>query len=151
MPVDGLLAPNYLTKRAQLINLQKDMGKAVAGSPRGALALGLDNAIERPSTSHISIVDADGNAISMTTSVEMAFGSAVMVEGFILNNQLTDFSLSPKQNGQWVANRVEPFKRPRSSMAPTMVFDQKGDLSLVVGSPVEVELLTMLYKQLLVY
>lgn len=135
VPVDGLLAPNYLTKRAQLINLQKDMGKAVAGSPRGALALGLDNAIERPSTSHISIVDADGNAISMTTSVEMAFGSAVMVEGFILNNQLTDFSLSPKQNGQWVANRVEPFKRPRSSMAPTMVFDQKGDLSLVVGSP----------------
>lgn len=135
VPVEGLLAPSYLAQRAKLIDAKKDMGKAMAGTPQGALAQGVDNAIERPSTSHFSIVDAQGNAVSMTTSVEMAFGSAVMVEGFILNNQLTDFSLSPKQNGQWVANRVEPFKRPRSSMAPTMVFDQQGDLSLVVGSP----------------
>jgi len=135
IPVAGLLDADYLAKRAKLIDLKQDMGKAKAGIPAGALALGLDNAIERPSTSHISIVDADGNSISMTTSVEMAFGSAVMVEGFILNNQLTDFSLSPKQNGEWVANRVEPFKRPRSSMAPTMVFDQDNNLQLVLGSP----------------
>lgn len=135
VPVAGLLAPDYLAERAKLIDPKKDMGKAQAGAPIGALALGLDNAIERPSTSHISIVDADGNSVSMTTSVEMAFGSAVMVEGFILNNQLTDFSLSPKQAGEWVANRVEPFKRPRSSMAPTMVFDQNNNLKLVLGSP----------------
>jgi len=135
VPVAGLLESSYIAKRAKLINQQQDMGKAIAGTPQGSLALGLDNAIERPSTSHFSIVDADGNAVSMTTSVEMAFGSAVMVEGFILNNQLTDFSLSPKQNGAWVANRVEPFKRPRSSMAPMMVFDKAGDLGLVVGSP----------------
>ncbi|WP_077337876.1 gamma-glutamyltransferase [Pseudocolwellia agarivorans] len=135
VPVAGLLAPDYLAKRAKLIDPKKDMGKAQAGAPKGALALGLDNAIERPSTSHISIVDAEGNSVSMTTSVEMAFGSAVMVEGFILNNQLTDFSLSPTQNGKLVANRVEPFKRPRSSMAPTMVFDQNNNLKLVLGSP----------------
>lgn len=135
IPVTGLLAPDYLAKRAKLIDPKKDMGKGQAGAPKGALALGLDNAIERPSTSHISIVDAEGNSVSMTTSVEMAFGSAVMVEGFILNNQLTDFSLSPTQNGKLVANRVEPFKRPRSSMAPTMVFDQNNNLKLVLGSP----------------
>ncbi|MFT6207292.1 MAG: gamma-glutamyltranspeptidase/glutathione hydrolase, partial [Colwellia sp.] len=102
---------------------------------QGALVQADDLALELPSTSHISIVDKQGNAISMTTSVEMAFGSAVMVEGFILNNQLTDFSLTPKVNGQWVANRLEPLKRPRSSMAPTMVFNQDNSLKLVVGSP----------------
>jgi gamma-glutamyltranspeptidase/glutathione hydrolase len=111
------------------------MGTAVAGTPIGALAQADDNAYELPSTSHISIVDKDGNAVSMTTSVEMGFGSAVMVEGFILNNQLTDFSLDPKNNGQWVANRLEPGKRPRSSMAPMMVFTQDKALKLVLGSP----------------
>ncbi len=135
VPVDGLLAPKYLAKRAKLINTHQDMGKAVAGTPQGALAQADDLAYELPSTSHISIVDKQGNAISMTTSVEMAFGSAVMVEGFILNNQLTDFSLAPKVNGKLVANRLEPLKRPRSSMAPTMVFNHDGSLKLVVGSP----------------
>ena len=94
-----------------------------------------DDAIERPSTSHLSVVDADGNAVSMTSSIENGFGSALMVGGFILNNQLTDFSLSPKRHGQWVANRVEPGKRPRSSMAPIMVFNDDDSLKLVVGSP----------------
>ena len=135
VPVTGLIDRRYLASRAKLINVEKDMGKAMAGEPIGALALADDQAIERPSTSHVSIVDKEGNSISMTTSVEMAFGSAVMVEGFILNNQLTDFSLAPKVNGQWVANRLEPMKRPRSSMAPTMVFDQDDSLKLVVGSP----------------
>jgi gamma-glutamyltranspeptidase/glutathione hydrolase len=135
VPVNGLISPDYLAQRAGLINLNKDMGKALAGKPVGALVQANDNAFELPSTSHFSIVDADGNAVSMTTSVEMAFGSAVMVEGFILNNQLTDFSLSPKVNGQWVANRLEPLKRPRSSMAPMMVFNQDNTLKLVVGSP----------------
>jgi gamma-glutamyltranspeptidase/glutathione hydrolase len=135
VPVAGLISPNYLAKRSKLINIDKDMGTAQAGFPQGALVQADDLALELPSTSHISIVDKQGNAISMTTSVEMAFGSAVMVEGFILNNQLTDFSLTPKVNGQWVANRLEPLKRPRSSMAPTMVFNQDNSLKLVVGSP----------------
>jgi gamma-glutamyltranspeptidase/glutathione hydrolase len=135
VPTAGLISKPYMAERAQLINANKDMGVAQAGTPKGALAQADDNAIERPSTSHISIVDQDGNAISMTASVEMGFGSAVMVEGFILNNQLTDFSLSPKRNGQWVANRVEPGKRPRSSMAPMMVFNPDESLKLAVGSP----------------
>jgi gamma-glutamyltranspeptidase / glutathione hydrolase len=134
VPVEGLLSKSYLESRSKLINIHQDMGQAQPGNPAGSLALADDLAMELPSTSHISIVDDQGNAVSMTTSVEMAFGSAVMVEGFILNNQLTDFSLAPKVNGKLVANRLEPLKRPRSSMAPMMVFEG-GELKLVVGSP----------------
>ncbi len=135
VPVAQLLSTDYLTTRGKLIDVKQDMGTAVAGEFENAIALANDNAIEMPSTSHISIVDREGNAISMTTSIEMAFGSAVFVDGFLLNNQLTDFSLSPKVNGKLVANRLQPFKQPRSSMAPTMVFNQDGSLRLVVGSP----------------
>ncbi len=135
VPVQGLVDASYLAQRSLLINPNKDMGQATAGQPQGGVALVDDNAIERPSTSHISIVDAQGNAISMTSSIENGFGSALMVEGFILNNQLTDFSLSPKQHGQWVANRVQANKRPRSSMAPMMIFNADDTLKLVVGSP----------------
>ncbi|MBL4911293.1 MAG: gamma-glutamyltransferase [Alteromonadaceae bacterium] len=135
VPMNGLVADDYLAKRAKLININVDMGKAFAGTPQGALVQADDNAIERPSTSHISIIDAQGNAVSMTSSIENGFGSALMVEGFILNNQLTDFSLDPKRNGKWVANRVEANKRPRSSMAPMMVFNADNTLKLLVGSP----------------
>jgi len=135
VPTAGLIAPKYLAKRSLLIDAERDMGKAISGNPSGALAQGNDSAIERPSTSHLAIIDGQGNAISMTSSIENGFGSALMVEGFILNNQLTDFSLAPKQNGQWVANRVQPNKRPRSSMAPMMVFNEDSSLKLLVGSP----------------
>lgn len=135
VPVKGLISNDYLASRAKLIDENNDMGKAVAGMPPQAIAQAVDNAIERPSTSHLVIVDADGNAVSMTSSIENGFGSALMVGGFILNNQLTDFSLSPKQNGLWVANRVEAGKRPRSSMAPMMVFNKDDSLKLIVGSP----------------
>ncbi|MFQ3287982.1 MAG: gamma-glutamyltranspeptidase/glutathione hydrolase [Alteromonadaceae bacterium] len=135
VPVNGLLDKRYLASRAQLISKNRDMGRAVAGQPSGSLIQAEDLAYEMPSTSHIAIVDGEGNAISMTTSIEMAFGSAVMVEGFLLNNQLTDFSLRPNSNGVLIANRIEPLKRPRSSMAPTMVFNQDNSLKLVVGSP----------------
>lgn len=135
VPVTGLLDKDYLAERAKLIDKNKDMGKAIAGTPEGAIALANDQAYEMPSTSHISIVDGQGNAISMTTSVEMAFGSSLMVEGFILNNQLTDFSLAPSSNGMPIANAIEPLKRPRSSMAPMMVFNEDNSLRLVVGSP----------------
>jgi len=135
IPVDGLLSPDYLAKRSALINPKKDMNKAYAGLPEGALALADGNSIERPSTTHVSIVDAQGNAISMTSSIENAFGSALMVEGFILNNQLTDFSFIPKKNEQWLANRVQANKRPRSSMAPMMIFNKDKSLKLLVGAP----------------
>ncbi|WP_052379901.1 MULTISPECIES: gamma-glutamyltransferase [unclassified Pseudoalteromonas] len=134
IPVNELLAPRYITKRAALIT-RNDMGKVNAGEPVQNLAYAIDDAYEMPSTSHISIVDAKGNAISMTTSIEMAFGSTLMVNGYLLNNQLTDFALSPKKNGLEVINRVEPNKRPRSSMSPVMVFNKDGSLRLVIGSP----------------
>ncbi len=134
VPTDELLSKDYLAMRSSMIDPTKDMGKAIAGKVQ-QLAYANDNALELPSTSHISVVDSDGNAISMTSSIEMGFGSAVMVNGFLLNNQLTDFSLAPKVNGQWVANRVTPNKRPRSSMAPMMVFNADGSLKLTIGSP----------------
>ncbi|XQW86364.1 gamma-glutamyltransferase [Thalassotalea piscium] len=135
VPTEALLDKEYLASRSLLISPDKDMGRAQAGDLTDAIAYADNDSFELPSTSHISIIDQQGNAISMTTSVEMAFGSAVMVEGFILNNQLTDFALSPKRNGKWVANRVEANKRPRSSMSPMMVFNQDNSLKLVVGSP----------------
>jgi len=135
VPITGLISAGYLAKRASLIKVKSDMGKAIAGNPTQNLVLADDNAIERPSTTHLVVVDKQGNAISMTSSIENGFGSALMVEGFILNNQLTDFSLIPKRDGKLVANRVQPLKRPRSSMAPMMVFNQDNSLRLIVGSP----------------
>lgn len=134
--VKGLTDKNYLQSRATLIG-DKSMGRADAGTPPGInLALAPDRSPLRISTSQIAAVDDQGGAISMTTSVESAFGSHVMSNGFILNNQLTDFSFIPDENGQPVANRIEPGKRPRSSMAPTLVFDRRsGELVATVGSP----------------
>ncbi|WP_426209869.1 gamma-glutamyltransferase [Pseudomonas sp. TWR2-1-1] len=134
--VKGLTDKKYLQSRATLIG-EKSMGRADAGTPPGInLALAPDRSPLRISTSQIAAVDDQGGAISMTTSVESAFGSHVMSNGFILNNQLTDFSFIPDENGQPVANRIEPGKRPRSSMAPTLVFDRKsGELVATVGSP----------------
>ncbi|MDP5134620.1 gamma-glutamyltransferase [Rheinheimera baltica] len=135
VPISGMLAPDYLAKRAALIDLAKAGQLAQAGVPEGAQALLSASSPELPNTSHFSIVDSQGNAVSMTTSIENVFGSGLMVGGFLLNNQLTDFSLSPIKDGQLVANRVEGGKRPRSSMAPMMVFDQNNKLILLIGSP----------------
>jgi gamma-glutamyltranspeptidase/glutathione hydrolase len=131
-----LLDKHYLAQRARLIG-ETSMGKASAGNPPGVnLSLADDEVSELPSTSHISVVDAHGNALAMTTTIESVFGSRVMVRGFLLNNQLTDFPFVSKENGRSVANRLQPGKRPRSSMAPTLVFDrQRRQLLLTVGSP----------------
>ena len=137
VPVRGLLDPEYLARRAALIDPARSMGTAEAGDPpwrEGRLGDPGDGR-EGPSTSHLSVVDAAGNAVSMTSSIESAFGSRLMVRGFMLNNQLTDFAFRPAVDGAPVANRVGPGKRPRSSMAPTMVFDGEGKLVFVVGSP----------------
>lgn len=136
VPLAGLIDPAYLRTRAVLIG-ERAMGTAVAGVPAGAPVAGVDATPELPSTSHISVVDADGHAVSMTTTVEDAFGSRQMVRGFMLNNQLTDFSLAPRgADGRPVPNRVEGRKRPRSSMAPVLVFDRaSGELLMTLGSP----------------
>lgn len=134
VPVDALLAPDYLQQRARLIDPTRDMGQAQPGAP-ALLERSDDQAAERPSTSHFVIRDAEGNLVSMTTSIEMAFGSTLMAGGFLLNNQLTDFSFVAEQDGKPVANRIAPGKRPRSSMAPVMVFDQDNRPVAALGSP----------------
>lgn len=134
---EGLLDPAYLKSRAALINPGRAAQSVEAGTPpwQAAEARTPDNAIEFPSTSHMSIVDGDGNAVSLTTTIENGFGSRVMARGFLLNNELTDFSFTPEQDGKPVANRLEPGKRPRSSMSPTIVYGPDGKLKMVVGSP----------------
>jgi gamma-glutamyltranspeptidase/glutathione hydrolase len=130
----SLLDKEYLSQRSRLIG-EASMGKAVAGNPPEKISrFGDDTSPELPSTSHISIVDAYGNAVSMTTSIEDAFGSRLMVRGFLLNNQLTDFSFAPSEDGRPVANRVQPGKRPRSSMSPMLVL-KDGKLVMATGSP----------------
>ena len=135
IPFASLINAPYLKRRADSIGADKSWRKAKAGKPYTNANVHLGMNREQPNTSHFSIVDKDGNAISITTSIEFMFGSGLMVEGFLLNNQLTDFSFNPDINGWPVVNRVEPGKRPRSAMSPTMVFDDKNQLELVVGSP----------------
>ncbi|MGE3537061.1 MAG: gamma-glutamyltransferase [Candidatus Tectimicrobiota bacterium] len=137
VPVAGLLDPDYLTARRQLITLSRSLGHAPPGYPPGwqDATQGEAQALELPSTSHINVVDARGQALAMTTSIEAAFGSRIMVNGYMLNNQLTDFALLPTHAGRLVANSLAPGKRPRSAMAPTLVFDAQGRFHLAVGSP----------------
>jgi gamma-glutamyltranspeptidase/glutathione hydrolase len=142
-PVAGLLDKSYLDERRALIDPTRALGQVTAGTPPNTRqgAYGNDATLENVGTSHISIVDDDGNAISMTTSIEQAFGSHLMVRGFLLNNELTDFSFIPVDDrGRPVANRVEPGKRPRSSMDPALIFASGGAagerrLRFLLGSP----------------
>lgn len=136
VPVKGLVDPAYLASRAALIG-DRSMGVAKPGIPPGIqVAYAPDRSPLRISTSQVVAVDDQGGAVSMTTTIESGFGSHVMVQGFLLNNELTDFSFIPEENGQKVANRVEPGKRPRSSMAPTLIFDRhNGEFLATLGSP----------------
>ena len=136
VPTKGLVDRDYLAARARVVDIRRAAEKVEAGVPpenKGEFAPG--DGAESPGTSHLSIVDGEGNAVSFTTTIENGFGAQMMVGGFLINNQLTDFSFVPAIDGKPVANRVEPGKRPRSSMAPVMVFDKEGRLLLVVGSP----------------
>ena len=136
VPVAGMLARDYLAGRAALIDPARSLGAPPAGVPPGAQLAGIDDSAPLPGTSHLVVVDRADNAVSMTSSIEQAFGSLHMVGGFLLNNQLTDFSFAPvDQQGRPIANRVEPGKRPRSSMAPTIVLDSSGRLEAALGSP----------------
>jgi len=133
---EGLLNKAYLADRAALIDLSNAMEKAEAGVPPWdeAQLWSPDTQTERPGTSHFVVSDRYGNHVSMTTTIESGFGSRVMAEGFLLNNELTDFSFQPERDGKPVANRVEGGKRPRSSMSPTIVF-RDGRPYLLTGSP----------------
>jgi len=135
VPIQSLLDKGYLKTRAKLIK-EKNMGKAKPGTlPKKDSSQWADDiSPEYPSTTHFTIVDRDGNAITVTSTIEHAFGSSLMVDGFFLNNQLTDFSFVSERNGKKIANRVQPGKRPRSSTSPMMVFDKAGNVVMLIGS-----------------
>jgi gamma-glutamyltranspeptidase/glutathione hydrolase len=130
-----LVDADYLRNRAATLGTDVRYTEASSGRPYGDLSYASDDAFELDSTSHIAIVDKQGNAVSMTSSIEFMFGSGIMVDGFLLNNQLTDFAINPIKDGVVVLNAAAPGKRPRSAMSPTMVFTNDGELNLIVGSP----------------
>jgi len=150
VPTEALVAPDYLKARSGLIDPERRQGTVEAGKVpvKGALNLAPAPSPELPATTHFSIVDGSGNAIAMTSSVEAQFGSRLMVNGFILNNQLTDFSYEDVADHRTVANRVEGGKRPRSSMSPTLVFNANGELEMVLGSPLGAAIVGLVVKTL---
>ena len=145
-PPPLLLDPAYLKSRGDLIDPKLSNGRAEPGNPfrprnaaasaqEQALALADDQSLEFPGTSHLSIIDRYGNAVSMTTTIEDQFGARIWARGFLLNNQLTDFSMLAKENGLTIANHVQAGKRPRSSMAPTIIYDAHNHPVIITGSP----------------
>lgn len=139
VPVRALTSHGYIEKRAELILPWKSMGRAEPGRPWTPQLLNIpaaDTTREIPATSHMSAVDAAGNAVALTSSIENVFGARLFVRGFLLNNQMTDFALKPSDEaGNLAINRVEPGKRPRSSMSPTIVIDRERRLVMTLGSP----------------
>lgn len=153
-PIKGLIKKDYLGQRAALLDGEKALAADAvkAGEPEWdhALLFGRDAAIELPSTSHFVIVDKEGNVVSMTTTIESGFGSRLMANGFLLNNELTDFSFKTHDGSLPVANRVEPGKRPRSSMAPTIVL-KDGKPLLAIGSPGGSQIIGYVAQALIAY
>ena len=136
VPVAGMIDRQYLAARSALIDPGKTIAKVSAGMPPGAeqLAYASSRQLDERGTSHFSVVDRAGNAVSYTSTIESVFGSGIVAGGYFLNNELTDFDMNPELDGRQVANRVEGGKRPRSSMSPTLVFGPDGKLKLVVGA-----------------
>lgn len=135
VPVDGLLSTRYLRQRAGLISDLAAQEAVAAGAPKGASLSATDQQTREIGTSHISIVDTQGRWLAMTSSIEDRFGSRLLINGLLMNNQLTDFSFLPFQQGLPVANRVGPGKRPRSAMSPTLVIGANGQPVMALGSP----------------
>jgi gamma-glutamyltranspeptidase/glutathione hydrolase len=135
VPVAGLTDPDYLAARGALIDPEHTLGSVAAGAPPGPAQARADgDEPEEHGTSHFVVIDDDGNAVSYTSTIEGSFGSGIVIGGYFLNNELTDFSFAPEKNGKLVANRVEGAKRPRSSMAPTVVYGPDGKLLVAVGA-----------------
>lgn len=136
VPVAGMIDRKYLAARSALISPTGSIAKAAAGTPPGAekLAFADSPQLNEAGTSHFSVVDRAGNAVSYTSTIESQFGSGIVAGGYFLNNELTDFDMNPELGGRLVANRVEAGKRPRSSMSPALVFGPDGRLRLVVGA-----------------
>ncbi|WP_017931815.1 gamma-glutamyltransferase [Robiginitomaculum antarcticum] len=134
VPVEGLIDPDYLQARSALIDANIALGKVEAGTPPGSSKSGKPAPINEGGTTHFSVVDATGNVVAMTSTIEGVFGSQLLANGMVLNNELTDFSFIAEENGHPVTNRVQAFKRPRSSMSPTIVYNEQGEPILALGS-----------------
>ncbi|MCW3838372.1 gamma-glutamyltransferase [Sphingomonas canadensis] len=134
VPVAGLLDPDYLKRRSRLIAPGRARGSYQAGSPPGAPRRTVAVQAETPGTTHFVAVDRNGDIVSMTSTIEGPFGSQLIANGMALNNELTDFTFAPEKDGAPVANRVQAGKRPLSSMAPTIVYDENGKPVLALGS-----------------
>jgi gamma-glutamyltranspeptidase/glutathione hydrolase len=134
VPVAGLIDRGYIAQRSGLISETRALGKYEAGTPPGAKPRTAAPSPKEHGTTHFIAIDAAGDIATMTSTVEMPFGSQLIANGFVLNNELTDFALAPEKNGAPVANRVEPGKRPLSSMAPTIVYDAGGAPVFTVGA-----------------
>ena len=134
VPVSGLLDANYLKSRSALISPTATLATIAAGTPPGAPQRIRVEPAETPGTTSLSVADSRGNVVAVTTTIEGVYGSGLTVNGIVLNNELTDFDVVPEQNGYLAANRVEGGKRPRSSMAPTIVYDASGRVRLAVGA-----------------
>ena len=137
VPTEGLIDGDYLASRSALISVDTAIPVIFHGTPPGAPDVANDTTDDQPGTSHFVVVDTNGNVVSMTTTIESAFGNNRMTPGgFLLNNELTDFAFSPRdETGRLQANAVAAGKRPRSSMSPTIVLDENGDFVLATGSP----------------
>jgi gamma-glutamyltranspeptidase/glutathione hydrolase len=148
VPASGLLDRGYLARRAKRINPSRAMARPGPGTPpmKKAMRTAPGDEAEPPSTSHLAVVDAEGNAVSFTTSIGRGFGSGIMVRGFLLNDDLVAFAFRPARDGIPVANRPDGGKRPRSSMSPTIVLAPDGALRLVVGSPGGIRILNYVAK-----
>ncbi|MAW58966.1 MAG: gamma-glutamyltransferase [Alphaproteobacteria bacterium] len=138
VPIELMLDEKYLKERSELIKKNSIISNPQKGkfNNDSTKYLGIDSTSEKPSTTHLSIIDKYGNALALTSSIEFMFGSGLMTSGFLLNNQMTDFSFYPKdKKGNLIANRPEGKKKPRSSMSPTLIFDTEGELRMILGSP----------------
>src|SRR3546814_12483205 len=134
VPVAGLLDPAYLVKRSKLISLAAALKSYEAGHPSGAQKRTAAISSEVHGTTHFVAIDGDGDIVSMTSTIEGAFGSQLIANGYFLNNELTDFTFAPERDGAPVANRVEGGKRPLSSMSPTIVYDASGKPVFAIGA-----------------
>jgi gamma-glutamyltranspeptidase/glutathione hydrolase len=134
VPIGGLTSDAYLASRSAMIRLDRAMPSVAAGLPPGAARVPAVDAAADGGTSHLSVVDGFGNAASVTSTIEAGFGSGLVVDGYVLNNELTDFSFVPQRDGALVPNWIEPGKRPLSSMSPTIVYDEQGRVVLVIGA-----------------
>ena len=149
-PVSGLLDKNYISKRSKLITTKALSVPTAPGVPEGiGKTYAPDQNNKKPGTTSIAIVDKDNNAVSMTVTIENQFGSHTFVDGFLLNNELTDFSFESMKDGKPIANRVEARKRPRSSIAPVLVFDKNNNLTVVAGSPGGSQIICYVAKSLI--